>query len=81
MSLYYFHLCDGEDVLLDPDGRNFDSLDGIPEAALMEARSIIGDDAIQGVIKLAYHINVEDASGQVVHRLEFEDAVELIRGR
>ena len=77
---YFFHLRDGQDVLLDPDGRELFSLDAVAVIALDEARDIIGHDARVGRIKLDYHLDVEDIAGRVIHRLNFEDAVELIRG-
>ena len=49
-------------------------------ATLREAREIIGHDARDGRIKLSYHIAVEDADGRVIHHLEFEDAVTVVRG-
>ncbi len=80
MPRYYFHLRDGEDVLLDPEGRELSSLQAVHADALLEARSIISHEAIEGLVKLSYHLDVENASGAVVHRLNFEDAVEVIRG-
>jgi hypothetical protein len=80
VSRYYFHLRDGHDVLLDPEGQEFPSLPAIEAAALENARDIISHDAREGRIMLAYHLDVEDAAGAIVHRLDFEDAVEVIRG-
>lgn len=80
VPLYYFHLRDGQDVLLDPDGRDLPSLQAVHAATLREAREIIGHDARDGRIKLSYHIAVEDADGRVIHHLEFEDAVTVVRG-
>ena len=76
MATYYFHLCDGVDVLLDPDGRE---LDGAPvaEAALTEARAIIAADVRGGHIHLDQDIEVHDAAGKMVHRLAFEDAIKV----
>jgi hypothetical protein len=78
MSLYYFHLRDGVDVLLDPEGREMASADAIPLAALTEARSIISDDAKKGRIMLDQHIDVEDESQNILHTLHFVDAVEIV---
>jgi len=77
MPLYFFLLRDGEDKLLDPDGRDFPSVQSIAAATLQEARAIISHDAMEGQIKLTYHLDVEDAAGRIVHSLEFEDAVEV----
>jgi hypothetical protein len=79
LSRYFFHLRDGQDLLLDPEGREFPSHAAIAAAALLDARDIISHDAKEGHIKLDYHLDVEDDSGAVVHRLDFEDAVVVSR--
>jgi hypothetical protein len=77
MQLYFFHLCDGEDVLLDPDGVHLEVAD-LERAALREARSIISADALAGIIRLDERIDVFDEAGALVHRLEFGDAIAII---
>lgn len=77
MSRYYFHLRDGEDILLDEEGRPMDGPEAFREAALIEARAIISADAKGGRIRLDQRIDVEDASGNIVHSVEFADAVEI----
>lgn len=76
MATYYFHLCDGADVLLDPDGRELES-SSLAAAALAEARAIIAADASSGHIYLDQNIEVHDGSGKIVHRIRFEDAVQV----
>ena len=78
MSLYFFHLRDGVDILLDPEGREIGDPGAIPAIALKEARSIIGNDAARGRILLDQHIDVEDTSGNVLHTLHFVNAVEVV---
>ena len=78
MALYFFHLRDGVDILLDPEGRQLDGPGAIADAALNDARSIIGHDAVQGRIMLNQHIDVEDESGNILHTLHFADAVEIV---
>ena len=77
MQTYYFHLRDGTDVLLDPDGRALPSLAVVAGAALFEARAIISADVKAGRISLAQSIDVENESGTLVHTLAFTDAVEI----
>ena len=79
METYFFHLRDGTDVLLDPDGRQLADLAAAVSAALIEARSIIGADALLGTIMLEQRIDVEDELGAIVHSLAFEDAVHVTR--
>lgn len=80
MPLYFFHLKDGTDTLLDDEGAEFDSIETAQAAALKEARSIIGYDAMKGLIDLAQRIDIFDSGGQLVGSVEFGDAVD-VRGR
>jgi len=77
MAVYFFHLRNSVHVLLDPDGREIDDA-GVAAAALAEARAIVAADARSGSIDLNQKIEVEDSGGEVVHRIEFEDAVQVI---
>jgi hypothetical protein len=76
MARYYFHLCDGSDLLLDEEGRDLEA-GQIAGAALAEARSIIAGDATTGHIYLDQRIEVHDPGGKLVHCLSFEDAVQV----
>ena len=77
VALYFFHLCDGCDVLMDPEGREIADVALIPDVAFREARAMISHDALGGRIKLDQHIEVRDEAGGVVHQLAFRDAVKL----
>jgi len=77
MALYYFHLRDGADRVLDPEGRQLDGPDAIARAALVEARGIMSVDIASGALAFDHAIEVEDAGGTVVHRLDFADAVTI----
>jgi hypothetical protein len=81
MSLYFFHLRDGVDILLDHEGRELTGPGDLPKAALTEARSIISEDARSGRIELDQHIDVEDELHNILHTLHFADAVEIIYGK
>lgn len=76
MARYYFHLCDGTDVLLDDEGRELAPED-IVAAALAEARAMVAADAAGGHIYLDQKIEVRDIDGTIVHSLCFEDAVKV----
>lgn len=80
MPLYFFHLRDGDDVLLDPDGRMLSDPEVIPACALAEARALISEEVRSGRIRLDQRIDVEDAQGVLVHRLLFARAVEITGG-
>jgi hypothetical protein len=77
VALYFFHLCDGHEVVIDPEGREIDDRSRIGEFALKEARAIISQDALAGRIMLGQRIEVRNEDGKLVHQLSFRDAVTL----
>ena len=77
MPLYYFHLRDGDDILLDPDGRELEGPGAIALCALIEARALLGEEVRSGRIRLDQRIDVEDVDGAVVHSLPFTEAIEI----
>ena len=80
MQTYFFHLHNGVDTLLDAEGRQLPGIGAVIGAALVEARSIIGADALEGKVALEQRIDVENDLGAIVHTLHFEDAVKVTRG-
>lgn len=79
MPRYFFHLRDHAERLLDPQGQVIDSPDAIAETALHEARAILSHEALTGRINLDQRIEVEDKAGNIVHTLQFADAVTILR--
>jgi hypothetical protein len=73
---YFMHLVDGADILLDPDGTEI-SPEAVASTALVQARDCLAGDAKNGHLDLSYRIEVHDESGQVIHCLEFADAVQI----
>ena len=51
MARYYFHLRDGQDVLLDPEGGELDGLDKARDQALRPARSILAAEVLEGRVR------------------------------
>jgi hypothetical protein len=80
MALYYFHLRNHVDVLLDPEGRELDDR-RIARSALAEAREIIAADVRSGSVDLDQLIEVQNSAGTVVHSISFEDAVKIHHSR
>ena len=76
---YYFHLRDGSERLLDPQGVAIDDPAQIAGLALREARSLISQEALQGEINLGQRIEIEDENGVLVHSLRFADAVRILQ--
>lgn len=77
MPRFFFHLCDGGDVLLDEQGSGMDPAQ-VPAQALRTARDMIAHDARDGRINLGYALKVRDEAGETVHTLYFHEAVELV---
>jgi hypothetical protein len=78
MPVYYFLLRDGQDVLLDPDGRDLATTAEVVAATLQEARELIAEDAREGEIRLDLRLDIEDGEGGIVHSLAFADAVRVV---
>lgn len=78
MARYYFHLRDGQDLLIDPEGREI--IDGaqIPLLVLKDARSMMSQDILAGRLRLDQSIDVLDEAGELVHHLSFRDAVMIV---
>jgi len=81
MARYYFHLRDGSDILLDPEGQELPDQQAIEACALKAARDTLSHDVEAGCLDLRPHLEVEDQDGKVVHRLELQDAVTILKRR
>lgn len=77
---YFFHLRDGTDEVLDPEGVELrpEALAGV---ALMQARDCMAADVKAGRLDLRYRIDVHEEDGKLVHSLSFGDAVEVLTPR
>lgn len=78
MTRFYFHMRDGTDELLDPDGIRCQDMEGVRRSALEAALDVMGGDLRKGIVDLRYRIDVEDQSGEVVHTLPFGQAVRIV---
>jgi hypothetical protein len=78
MPVYYFHLRDGHELLLDREGQRLGSADLIAPIALREARALISHEVRSGSVLLDRDIDVVDESGTLIHRLPFTEAVEIV---
>lgn len=77
MTVYYFHLRDGQGRLLDPLGRTIDDSKELGAIALREVRALIAEDVLKGNLDLNQRLEIEDDAGTIVHRLRFADAVDV----
>lgn len=72
------HLVDSTDLLLDPDGVELPS-ERIADYALFTARDCMANDVKDGRLDLGYRIEVHSEAGQLVHSVEFKDALDIVR--
>ncbi|MFL6788299.1 MAG: DUF6894 family protein [Sphingomicrobium sp.] len=77
IALYFFHLRDGGDTLLDSEGCEIGEPAEIGGHALKEARAMISQDALGGRIMLNQYIDVRNEAGKLIHQLAFRDAVKV----
>lgn len=77
MPLYFAHLRDSSDELLDPDGVHL-SEDAVRGFALRAARDCIARDVMNGRIDMRYCIDMENEQRTIVHSIAFADAIEII---
>lgn len=77
LARYFFHLRDGGDSIIDPEGRELGEMSAIESAALRDARGIISHEALRGEINFNQSIQVRDRAGALVHELQFRDAVTI----
>jgi hypothetical protein len=77
MPLYFMHLRDSSDEVLDPDGVRMTE-EAIPGAALLAARDCMAHDLRSGRLDLKYRIDVHNEAGEIVHTLPFADALEIV---
>ncbi len=76
MPRYFVHLRDQTDELLDPDGVIMPE-EAVANAALTIARDCMGHDLRSGRLELKYRLDVENEGGEIVHTLQFSDAVTI----
>jgi hypothetical protein len=77
MTRYFFHLRDGVDEILDPEGVELPS-EAVAEAALVAARDCMAADVKAGRLDLSSRIDVYQADGELVQSVSFADALEVV---
>jgi hypothetical protein len=78
MALYFMNLRDGTEELLEPEGREFATLDSLRKAVLETVRDLMSGDMVRGVIDFRFRIDAEDENGVIVYTLPFKHAVNII---
>jgi len=77
MQRYFMHLRDSTDELLDPDELMMPE-EAVAGATLLTARDCLAHDLPSGRLQLEYRIDVENEAGEIVHTLQFSDAVTIV---
>ena len=75
MSRYFFHLRDGVDYLLDPEGVELAALGAAKAYATRSAYSIMAAELGHGKLDLSVHIEIVNAEGAVLATVYFRDLV------
>ena len=79
MPRYFFDLYNEMNVR-DDEGQMFPDLETAKTQAVKQVRKLIGGLIVEnGKIDLLHHLNVRDEEGNVVYRVEFDDAVSFER--
>ena len=78
MARYFFHLRDGSDILLDPEGIELADIEAVRKKALEAARDTLSHDMKDGLLNLKYRIEVENAEGSVVYSLPLSEAFQVV---
>jgi hypothetical protein len=78
MTQYFLHLRDHVDEILDPEGKDYASVDALKKSVLSGARELLAEDMKSGMLDLRYRIDAENSDGQVVYTLPFKHAFAII---
>ena len=73
----FFHLHEGDAVLIDEEGADLESLHDARIRALQDARSIMSSEVAAGKLCLSCYIRVEDAQGSTLMTVTFREALEV----
>lgn len=78
MARYFLHLRDGTNELLDPEGREFPTLEVMRDAVLFTARDLIAGDVRNGLVDFRFRIDVHDETGAIVYSFPFKHAFSIV---
>ena len=81
MTLYFLHLRDSVDELLDPEGQEYADLEALKKAVLFSGRDLLAGDIRNGIVDLRYRLDAENSQGQIVYTLPFKHAFSIIPER
>jgi hypothetical protein len=79
MAIYFFHLCEGEDRVVDEEGRELPDMQAALAAAVAAARDIMAGDVRIGILPLNISIEIVESETRACAEVQFEDAVQIIK--
>jgi hypothetical protein len=74
---YFIHVCNGAGFVEDEEGQELPSREAAIQSALDSVRSIVSEDARQGLIDLTGRVLIADAEGVQVAEIGYSEAFEL----
>jgi hypothetical protein len=72
------HLRDGVDECLDPEGQEFQGLEGLRNAVMFTVRDLMAGDIRRGIVDFRFRIDAENEKGDIVYTLPFKHALNII---
>jgi hypothetical protein len=75
MSLHFFHVKDGVDLIEDHTGSDLPDLEAAREEALEGAREMLADGILSGRNRMRQRFEIRDAAGTTVLIVPFSDAM------
>jgi hypothetical protein len=76
MPIYYFHVRSGSELMRDPEGQEFASLEEARAEALGSARDLLAEGAGTGVDRSAWAVLVADEAGTTLAEVSLARAAE-----
>jgi hypothetical protein len=77
MPKYYFHIRDGNELEVDRDGTDFESLDVAVNDARTAAREIMAEKLLSGEMLDGQRFEITDEEGVLVETVTFRSALNL----
>jgi hypothetical protein len=76
MPLYYLHIRDGTELLVDPEGSNLPNLEAARTEAIEGARQLISEAVRTGSpLRMQRAFQIDDADGRTLLNVPFTDAI------
>ena len=78
MALYFLHVRDGTNQILDPEGDEIATREELYERLMRAARELMICGIERGVLDLRFRIDAEDIDGTLIYSLPFRHAVTIV---